>query len=325
MDHGAINKQTLQYVLPDKATKSYKYKCPDCNKDLILCKGKIRNAYFRHKVDKKDPCTYYTNPSETQIHKDGKLRFKELGETKHITINRYCCNCKKTKQHSIPEICEKSKICIEHRFEYNESYKFADVAFLKDGNIEQIYEIYHTHKTREEDRPEPWFEFNAKDIIELSKKDDNDLEITCIRDKYCDECKKNEFISKIQTINNLCKLCEYEAYVKKCDLVDNSDILENIEIKKKNIIEREKEKMKLEEEKEENEEKEKKREKIALEKIALEKIRNLSEKCLGKTKRICGWLVHNSTGYELKQYLKEDKLTQKQYDEIIMERKKEDC
>ena len=31
MDSGAINKQTLQYVLPDKGTKSHEYICPDCD------------------------------------------------------------------------------------------------------------------------------------------------------------------------------------------------------------------------------------------------------------------------------------------------------
>jgi len=188
MDSGAINKQTLHYDLPDKASKSYEYICPDCNTDLILCQGKIRKAYFRHNVDKKDPCRYYTNPTETQIHKDAKLRLKELIETKIMKLNRYCRNCKKTNQHSMPEICEKSEICIEHKFEYNESNKFADVAYLKYGKIIQIYEIYQTHKTKEKDRPEPWFECNAVDIIELSKKEDNDLEITCVRDKNCDEC-----------------------------------------------------------------------------------------------------------------------------------------
>jgi hypothetical protein len=59
---------------------------------------------------------------------------------------------------------------------------------LKDCNIEQIYEICQTHKTKEKDRPEPWFEFNAEDIIELSKKEDNDLQLNCIRDNNCDEC-----------------------------------------------------------------------------------------------------------------------------------------
>lgn len=202
MDSGAINKQTSQYVLPDKGSKSHEYICPDCNKDLILCKGKIRKPYFRHKVDKEDPCTYYTNPSETQIHKDAKLRFKELFETKKIKVNRECQKCKKTEQQSLPNICNKSKICIEYKFEYNESTKFADVAYLKDGKMTQIYEICQTHKTKENNRPEPWFEFNAGDIIELSKKEDNYLEINCIRDKYCDECKYKNSESKYELLDD---------------------------------------------------------------------------------------------------------------------------
>ena len=89
MDSGAINKQTLHYVLPDKATKSHEYICPDCNKKLILCESKFRGdkAHFRHKVDKKDPCQYYTNLTETQIHKDAKLRLKELIKTKNLKLN----------------------------------------------------------------------------------------------------------------------------------------------------------------------------------------------------------------------------------------------
>lgn len=199
MDFGAVNTQTLQYVLPNKANKSYEYKCPDCDKDLILCRGKIRNPYFRHKVDKKDPCKYYTNPTETQIHKDAKLRLTELIKTNKLKLNRYCDNCKKTKHYFIPKMCEKSKICIEYKFQYNESNKFADVAYLNDDKIIQIYEICQTHKTKENDRPEPWFEFNALDIMELFKKEDNDLEINCVRDKNCDECiymenlKMNDF------------------------------------------------------------------------------------------------------------------------------------
>ena len=59
---------------------------------------------------------------------------------------------------------------------------------MKDGNIEQIYEICLTLDTKEKDIPEPWFEFSVGDIIELSKRKDNNLQLNCIRDKNCDEC-----------------------------------------------------------------------------------------------------------------------------------------
>ena len=48
---------------------------------------KIR-PYFRHKSDKENPCKYYTNPTEAQIHKDAKFKLKELIETKNIKIKR---------------------------------------------------------------------------------------------------------------------------------------------------------------------------------------------------------------------------------------------
>jgi hypothetical protein len=48
---GAINKKTREYVYPKVANKKDEYICPDCNKDLILCKGNKIKHHFRHKVD----------------------------------------------------------------------------------------------------------------------------------------------------------------------------------------------------------------------------------------------------------------------------------
>lgn len=188
MNFGAINKDTSQYILPINASKCHKYECPDCNKDLILCKGKIQKPHFRHRVDKINPCKFFTSPNETQIHKDAKLRLKELFETKNITINRYCNNCKKTKEYNIPKLCDKSKICIEYRFLHNGSNKSADLVYLTDGKIVNIYEICHSHKTKDINRPEPWFEFEARDIVASSYKEQSNLEFKCIRDKFCDNC-----------------------------------------------------------------------------------------------------------------------------------------
>ena len=53
MNFGGINKETLHYILPDKATKSHEYICPDCNKDLILCKGKLEKHILDIKLIKK--------------------------------------------------------------------------------------------------------------------------------------------------------------------------------------------------------------------------------------------------------------------------------
>ena len=88
----------------------------------------------------------------------------------------------------MPELCDKSKIYNEYKFEYNESNKFADVAYLKDNKIIQIYEICYTHKTNDKNRPEPWFELKAENILEISNNKNNDIELTCIRNKKCNDC-----------------------------------------------------------------------------------------------------------------------------------------
>ena len=75
---GAINKLSGEYVYPKIANKKDEYICPECNKDLILCQGEIRVHHFRHKVDSVNPCNHYSNPTETQIHKDAKILLKNL-------------------------------------------------------------------------------------------------------------------------------------------------------------------------------------------------------------------------------------------------------
>lgn len=72
---GAINKITKQYCCPILANKNDEYICPECNKSLILKQGKLRIHHFSHYKDD-NPCNYYNNPSETQIHKDAKLAIK---------------------------------------------------------------------------------------------------------------------------------------------------------------------------------------------------------------------------------------------------------
>lgn len=186
---GALNKSTKQYTLPQYANKNEKYICPDCNKDLILVKGTKKVTHFRHYSEKEDPCFYYDKPSESQIHKDAKLFLKSTLENKtNIIFNKSCNHCSKTLYTQIPIITTNSYIKIEHRFEYN-GLKIADIAYLNNNNIDYIFEICHKHKTKDEDRPEPWFEIDAMNLIENREIVNNSLSINCIRDYYCQKCK----------------------------------------------------------------------------------------------------------------------------------------
>jgi hypothetical protein len=190
---GAINKLNGEYVYPKIANKKDEYICPECNKDLILCQGEIIRPYFRHKVDSVNPCNHYSNPTETQIHKDAKILLKNLLERKiQISFIRNCCCCKKNEEFEIPEISETSVIEIEYRFEYN-GIKIADVAYIDDGELLCIFEICNTHKTCSENGPEPWFEINAETLIKLANDNSlTSLQIPCVRCEKCQDCIKEE-------------------------------------------------------------------------------------------------------------------------------------
>jgi hypothetical protein len=189
---GAINKLTGEYVYPKIANKKDEYSCPECNKDLILCQGDVRVHHFRHKVAI-NPCHHYSSPTETQIHKDAKLLMKTLLDKKiPVYFVRNCCCCKKNEEFEIPETSETSDVCLEHRFEYH-GPKVADIAYIENGEILCIFEICNIHKTRSENRPEPWFEIDAETLIRIAN--DNclsQIQIPCIRCEKCEDCVEKE-------------------------------------------------------------------------------------------------------------------------------------
>jgi len=119
-----------------------------------------------------------------------------------ISFTRICCSCKKNEEYEIPEMTESSNIELEHRFEYNGT-KIADVAYTDNGDIFCIFEIYHTHKTRSENRPEPWFEIDAETLIKLANKNSiSHIKMPCVRCENCDDCiiEKLEVKRKIRAL-----------------------------------------------------------------------------------------------------------------------------
>lgn len=190
---GAINKITYEYTYPKIANKKDKYICPECDNDLILCHGNIKIHHFRHKTKNTHTCDRYNKPTETQIHKDAKLLLQYFLNKKILmSFNRICCACNINIEFDVPMISEQSKVFIEYRFEYN-GLKIADVAIVDDNKLCYVFEICNTHKTDSENRPEPWFEINALELIQIA----NDINLTalkmqCIRSWKCDNCVKIE-------------------------------------------------------------------------------------------------------------------------------------
>ena len=201
---GAVNKKTGEYVYTKIANKKEEYCCPECNKDVILCQGEIRVHYFRHKFDEINPCNHYSKPTETQLHKDAKRVMKSLLDRKiPVSFIRKCCECKNDEEYEIPEISESSIIQLEHRFEYK-GPKIADIAYLEGGEIFCIFEICNSHKTKSENRPDPWFEIDAETIIRMANiLESNEIKLQCIRCEKCENCIQKEEIKISLRKNNL--------------------------------------------------------------------------------------------------------------------------
>jgi Competence protein CoiA-like family len=192
-EHGAIDKETTKLIDPKYAAKRVKYECPDCKRDVFVRKGKKRAIHFAHVKDLERPCTYFKrNPSLDQQHKNAQLKLKEFINNKiEIDIQRRCiCGCGYITGTVIPasHIWEGKT---EYKFTFNDSRKSADVALVFGNEIEAIFEVVHTHYTRERDRPDPWFEINAKQVNALAS-DLKKITLTCLRQLRSPECLKAE-------------------------------------------------------------------------------------------------------------------------------------
>ena len=247
---GAVNKLTNSYEYPKFANKNDKYMCPHCEKDVIFRKGLIKQPHFAHKKSD-SPCYYYDKPSESQIHKDAKLLMKTLLDNKtRISIEircKYCenrnCPYEEGYDYDIfnDDYNENIKAIIEHKFNYNNSIRSADVALLENDKIKCIFEICYKNKTKDENRPEPWFEIKAENLINnvnsIEDINKNGVNIECIRDFKCEECKIYEEEEKKRWI-------EYQEKIEKQKLeneVRNRIRIENehIELQKKLILQKE--------------------------------------------------------------------------------------
>ena len=172
---GAVDINTTIYTPPYRAIKSSKYKCIECNEKVIFKKGEKRKPYFSHYAE--TVCNYYEHPNESQLHKDAKLLLYELlNEKKNININSVCCFCNEKIVTTI-SYDDDSKAEIEYRNKKNNF--IPDIVLLSNNKIKYIFEIYVTHLQK--NRPEPWFEINANDLITICSLQKEILNIDCIR------------------------------------------------------------------------------------------------------------------------------------------------
>ena len=205
---GAINIETGKYENPNFADKKNKYKCCECNKSLILRKGKILRPHFAH-YKSKNPCNYFNKPTESEIHKSGKYLIKSIIENKkNISIHKKCTCCNDIDVNKIPIYNDEHNCIIEYGFKYRGDQKYADVALINKNTDEIIFifEIYYKHRTDENNRPEPWCEINAIDLLNTNC-ENNDVIIKCERDFTCDKCEEKRRQKTSLSVDPDCDMC----------------------------------------------------------------------------------------------------------------------
>lgn len=185
---GALS-STGRYTLPTDADKKDTYRCLECNDPVFVKQGSIRSHHFCHYHDN---CSYYQHASESDIHKNAKLRIKQLLEDRvEVSIQRKCIRCEDVEQMDIPLTSNTSRIINEFAFLFEESMEkgVADVAYLEGDSFVAMIEIYHTHLTEPSRRVEPWFEVAGKEVL-TTPVQDNKAIFKCIRKERCDECNE---------------------------------------------------------------------------------------------------------------------------------------
>lgn len=164
-----------------------------CRLDVHSNTSSLGKKYFQHFTTKE--CMYYNNvikTNETFEHKDGKLFIQQLlehsGELR-FDYTYYCDNCIDSYTHKYEE---GDKVILEYRLDDG---NVVDIAVIRDGNINLIVEICHTHKTLK-NRPEPWFEIKTSEINNFKIKMEGPthssvMNIKCSRKRPCSrDCLK---------------------------------------------------------------------------------------------------------------------------------------
>jgi hypothetical protein len=181
---GAVRVATGCIELPAFALKGEAYECLECRRPVFPRQGEIRQAHFSHFAS--DRCEFYASSSgrgESEMHKRGKLVLENILKTKRdLTIRRECLRCKEPELHVIPMADIKSV----HQ-EWAVEGGVADVVAILEDDEEIMFEVLHTHRTKE--RPGEWYELTAGEIAAKYASTGKIL-LECVRPWRCEGCER---------------------------------------------------------------------------------------------------------------------------------------
>ena len=182
---GAVRVATGCIELPGEALKGGEaYACLECRRPVFPRQGQINQAHFSHFAS--DRCEFYASSSgskESEMHKRGKLVLENILKTKRdLTIRRECLMCKEPELHVIPMADIKSV----HQ-EWAVEGGVADVVAILEDDEEIMFEVLHTHRTKE--RPGEWYELTAGEIAAKYTSTGKIL-LECVRPWRCEGCER---------------------------------------------------------------------------------------------------------------------------------------
>lgn len=236
-----------RYILPTNAYKKPNedaYKCCDkkCNGNLILCKGNKKEHYFRHFSGSN--CERYKNQcleqkqNDNEKHEEAKLQLKSwLEQGKNIKINKVCARCKKESFECCTEpLTINSSFILEQRSFNGDNPIIYDIAHLQKNNIIEAFEIYSSHLTNENNRPNniKWYDIKADEINDISysiKEDKEQIILTNIRFFKCKNCIK---IEKKKIKDDIKE--EFDLNCKRQKQQEENERIELIKLEKQRII-----------------------------------------------------------------------------------------
>jgi len=176
-EYGAINMETGEYSLAQYAIKSFKYRCPCCDQQLKLRKGNHNRHHFAH-YSQEVECKFYDVLSahkyesihEGYVHKTAKKTLKTMLQSgKKIKVLRRCatgqCSCYVNME--LEELTADTVFVEEYTMTHDNHLIRPDLVRIEHGIVKEIYELFDTNQTREENRPTmQWYEFKANEILD---------------------------------------------------------------------------------------------------------------------------------------------------------------
>ena len=149
----------------------------------MLCVGEKLRPYARHVRS-----VNCTGGGEGDLHlwaKDDLAGYLSRGGD--LQFFSRCTSCKaKTDLETVPVRPSKGEtVEIEHRLPTG---GIADIAVCAGDETKAVIEVFSKHRTAPSDRPEPWYEVRADDVLTMLKA--NQSYIECVRDRrMCPKCE----------------------------------------------------------------------------------------------------------------------------------------